>query len=501
MSESHLPDDPQQWPDNSFELLGVHPGMSERDVRRAYTRLIRTYKPEQYPEQFRRIREAYEEVLRYVELFRSYEENAPATLPEPEASPPPINDPVAELPLEEVATEAPPPEPDFSFLSLDAPFPPPPTPAQEPELLRAPRTHRGEPWELVLAGRPEQAYRRLIERSQQHAGSTEVYLQLYWLLRLTPGLDPRRSPCDHLVEGLLATGLAGPLRELYRREIVATPEEALGERFARLLEARATPAQRVELLEWRWQAAMRLRRWTVLSIDLPAQREQIVREDEAGWMRLLFRLLDELSWSREAPARKLREDCLQELKAHEHLALTLSNDFDRLDLLTSLVGSWHALCAHGGIPPALLELIPLSWTQPIAEIRGRLMELLQQVSAAPRQWLNLFDRVQAHGPFVLVQLGQLLDEGEERSENVASDRRTAADVSGLVRDFFDGLGQTSYEQARTPLLDFCLYEMLSPELVAEAAGERVMQGVIVQQKLASDWPLRYVYRACRLFWA
>jgi hypothetical protein len=57
---SDLPDDPKHWPDDPFEVLGVTRGVSDADLRRAYTRLIRRFKPEHTPEQFRRVREAYE---------------------------------------------------------------------------------------------------------------------------------------------------------------------------------------------------------------------------------------------------------------------------------------------------------------------------------------------------------------------------------------------------------------------------------------------------------
>ena len=50
-----------------------------RDLKRAYTRLIRAYKPEQHPEQFRRIREAYETALRYVEWYATRIESTEET--------------------------------------------------------------------------------------------------------------------------------------------------------------------------------------------------------------------------------------------------------------------------------------------------------------------------------------------------------------------------------------------------------------------------------------
>jgi hypothetical protein len=69
VSEASLPDDPARWPTDPHELLGVPRNVGPLDLRRAYTRLIRTYKPEQFPEQFRHIRAAYESALRLAEFF------------------------------------------------------------------------------------------------------------------------------------------------------------------------------------------------------------------------------------------------------------------------------------------------------------------------------------------------------------------------------------------------------------------------------------------------
>ena len=55
-----LPNDIGRWPKDPFKLLGVPFDVTPRDLKRAYTRRIRTYKPEHAPEEFRRIREAYD---------------------------------------------------------------------------------------------------------------------------------------------------------------------------------------------------------------------------------------------------------------------------------------------------------------------------------------------------------------------------------------------------------------------------------------------------------
>ncbi|MBL4637721.1 MAG: J domain-containing protein [Kofleriaceae bacterium] len=44
-----------------FELLGVDPSVSARDVKRAYVRLIKRYRPETHPEEFQKLHAAYEQ--------------------------------------------------------------------------------------------------------------------------------------------------------------------------------------------------------------------------------------------------------------------------------------------------------------------------------------------------------------------------------------------------------------------------------------------------------
>ncbi len=55
-----------------YEVLGVERGADERDVKRAYFRLVRKYSPESHPEEFKRIRAAYE-VLSNVVSRKDYD--------------------------------------------------------------------------------------------------------------------------------------------------------------------------------------------------------------------------------------------------------------------------------------------------------------------------------------------------------------------------------------------------------------------------------------------
>jgi len=59
---SDLPEDLNLWPSDPFELLNVKPTDDARTARRAYFKLARKYKPDRFPAEFQKIREAFESV-------------------------------------------------------------------------------------------------------------------------------------------------------------------------------------------------------------------------------------------------------------------------------------------------------------------------------------------------------------------------------------------------------------------------------------------------------
>lgn len=48
--------------DNPYQILGLEPEASDAAIKRAYLQLIRQHPPEQQPEEFKRIRAAYEQL-------------------------------------------------------------------------------------------------------------------------------------------------------------------------------------------------------------------------------------------------------------------------------------------------------------------------------------------------------------------------------------------------------------------------------------------------------
>lgn len=474
MSAHPLPEDMADWPEDANALLGVTYGVSPRDLRRAYHRLIRIYKPEQHPEQFRRIREAYEYLLQIAELF------APRTeLPEP----PPADEPTI-LPAPSEPTS----DGDVAEWTADSPQ----LIEDEAETWRPfrPEEEGEELWEQAVAGQPAAAYERLAQLTQQYAGRIELYLRLYWLRTLFPELDARRVPADWLVSGLLATGFAGPLRELYREEVANDPAEALSERYERLLDAAVAPETLADLIEWRFRATVRQKRWKTLSEDLRRLRGRLGLEGDPLWLRLLFDLSGMVAWTDEERAFAIYEVCRCEIARHEHLAQKLSFLFDRHDLLVSAVAGWQDLYRSNRVPASLLQLLAASWSRPFAEMRASLMEVLDKMAVSPGVWLDHLEVMNLRAPSLLSLFGELLDRFEQ-TQQIA---REPGDRSGLALAFLAQL-TAHYKAERNRLLMFCLREDIAPEEMAEAAGGTWAS------TLMADWPLRYVCRACRLFWA
>ena len=71
-SPDGLPDDVERWPADPRKLFGLAPNATHRELKRAYIALIKRFKPEHAPDQFRRIREAYEDldqILKWTQLI------------------------------------------------------------------------------------------------------------------------------------------------------------------------------------------------------------------------------------------------------------------------------------------------------------------------------------------------------------------------------------------------------------------------------------------------
>jgi hypothetical protein len=461
MSALDLPEDVSRWPENPYTLLGVAPDVAPVDLRRAYTRLIRIYKPEQFPAHFRRIREAYEAILCIVELgqFTPAQTSAPGDGPTDVAGPMPEADVVG---------------------------------AQLHAL-----------WEFAVAGEEELAYRRLQEFNDRHPGRQDIYRRLYWLLALSPALDTQRVPFDWLAASVHRAGWEPPNAELIRREIQADPRLALDENFQALIDAAGQSDVLLTVLCWRWQAATRLGRWQQLPKDLEALRPRVAPEGEEASARLLFRMLHYLAWAVEAPLEEAATRYSREIDGLQHLHGRMQEEFDQLEALRDLSAGWHALRRHPQAPHDLLAVVRGCWLLPRDLVRPDLWPLLEQMLRAPREWLEKLTLVQQQAPVVLNYLGNVFHHLQE--ENGALPEPPSPDVlAPRVAEFLLGKTRLPYSQFRGPALDFCLREAVPPGLlaafIASPLGTQLGAGQALADQIQADMPLHCLSLAHRVFW-
>lgn len=479
MNEHTLPDDLSRWPSNPFQLLGVQPGVNERDLRRAYARLIRIYKPEQFPEHFRRIREAYETVRRYAQYMTAIE--APGDAPAPPAESPPA---------EQRAPAAP------EAGNPSTPVPERPKPQARP---RSFEEELDEAWNWAIDGDEVRAYARLLDLRDRYPTRSETCVRLHSLLSVAPELDTRRTPCDYLVQGLRLTGGSGPCHELYCREIEDDPEEALTRRFGELVNATNQPGLLMTFVQWRWRAAGSLERYEVIEYDLPEMRARLVADQEEMWLRLLSFAADQLAWATTATSFAGLAECLSEVAQLKHLQLRCTDVFDRLEFLEHIAAGWHTLRKDGTVPADLLKLLSRYWTRPFAEMRRSVTDLLAAVSTKTDLWLDYLDKINKVSPHLLSLFGKLLD-SYQSTLDLDADGREPKELTELARYFLEEAGALAYAKLRPRLLAFCRRERIHPEVVAQLAES---QTVVLSEdrlnKLVNDWPLRHLYRACTLF--
>ena len=488
MPEPPLPEDLKRWPQDPYALLGVRPGTPAKDVRKAYTRLIRYYKPEQYPEHFRRIRDAFETIQRFGEWLGPVQFDG-------EPIPPPIADPIPD-------EREPPDQPadlDFPNLEInDDPLPSFSWPGGNP----APRTgaeddELAQLWERACRGEAQEAYlamRRLVDRP---GNPSEVCLRLYWLARIAPEVDPQQPPCHWLAQGLRCGGWHGPCRDLYQREIQRCPSEALSERFAGLLQTEAPLSVLAEWLDWRWRAAAGLQRWYVITADVEAMRTRFTADlDDEPWARLLLSAIDHVAWAPDAEIEKATQEYGSEIEKLTHLHGRL--DLHRLDILREMSRSWKELHRGKNLLSALLDLIPRSWTQSPFELRQPLQAGLKDLLHKPDKMLAAFDFLKTRGPLVLAQLANLIDGAAYELYYRNPTLATPHDLEQTAAAFLD-LVRSEHIPPREDFFQFCLREFVLPE---EAL--RVMEGIrgcpMGIALLHEDVPIRLVCVAYRWFW-
>jgi hypothetical protein len=446
----HLSQDPRQWPDDPFELLGVVPPVTEQDLKRAYTRLIRRFKPEHHPEEFRRVREAYEIALwqiQWIQYFPASGSVEAATDPAP-------------VPIAESTQELQPAPPQES--ACDTPSEP--LPVEEKSATLQPVIDPVEDaWALAVAGKRAEAYALLVDLARDRPESPDALLRLYWLLALDSGLDAERGRHDWLAAALVRSSLQGPAVELYQRELIAYPQEALFGPYVDLLALPgASPEAVIGLARERLAAAAIGGWWTRMDGDLWTLAGRSGEIDEANWLWYLVQVMNLAAFDHHGA---LFERCSNLLRELRHLELSHAWAFDRVDEVRAVGERWRrGLTASEPVR----ELVRSAWSGS-AQMRLKNLKLAAAwASADPAHSLYEFDKI-AHEPYFAPMLGTLagmLEEHPPAESGVLSPDL----IRGLAAAFLKDGVRKDYTAMRPALIKFLLDERIDPRDLASACS-------------------------------
>lgn len=461
MPPPELPDEVRDWPDDPFSLLGVERGADDLTVRRAYTRLIRRFKPELYPEQFSRIRNAYEACQRQASWFFA----------------------------EQLATDS----------------------EQQAEPRARPPEVRTDPngleqlWREAIGGNRPHAYDGLVGLAANRFEATEVSLRLYWLLAVEPTLDVVRTRHDWLLQALTHTQLSGPAVELYRRELQADPEAGLGGPYRDLLAIPGHVYQLLNLAQMRVVAAIRLDRHDLIESDLNQLKPRIGGDDDPAWLAFLVNTIE---WSVWSQSTTVFDFCMRELDALKHLELRCGYQFDRID--ASLYIGTEVLDRSKQMLSRFVRLLVLTVANPDGASRAEVRSGLSEVAKRPHDYLETFDdlfRVNRSN------LGRVIWGLLQRYDRPLTSKLPDDVLRTYVRQVLEiayhksklrtfnviSNDGTPWQELSSVLLDFLVRDHIDPEDLASACVEDDEMPIRhIGEILRNDVNLRIVWLACEL---
>lgn len=211
----HLSDDPGDWPVDPFELLGVERGCDEKTLRRAYNRLIREYRPEHDPDEFQKIRDAYDRargMLDISAISQDWDGGWQVAVEKPGS--PPTGTATTSGPTSERVAIA---------------------------------------WELALQGDAESALASLDREFGEYPESVEAANCRYWLLKLSPALEDR-AIVDWVGEYIVRHPDHSGFADRLQTELTWSPAFARRQQLAGLIDSNLPALRLAEFAFLRWKA-------------------------------------------------------------------------------------------------------------------------------------------------------------------------------------------------------------------------------------------------------
>ncbi|MDB5347793.1 MAG: dnaJ 1 [Schlesneria sp.] len=497
--EHGLPENVRHWPTDPKSLLGVSSDVSRRDLKRAYTRLIKQYKPEHAPEEFRRLREAYEALNSEVEWREVYHLRLRQQSDDHDELPADAHDDLkVDIPNIDFVQEQ----------TIEHETAGSKPPLQKPGQAPSGAMTQDQFWQQALDGRDlKPIYRELTDWTRKAVPCEIEYARLYWLLTLIAELDSERDPCEWLLAGIQRYPTSSRLFAMLDTEVRRRNGDVPSIFDNKLLDERIPVGRIVDLVDLRWYAARCQDRFDVIGDDFDWLKRRFLDEADQ-WLRLLSVGLQHVVLTHAAGfVNQFREEM-----GHATSASSNGWIWDLVDTNMTLHKAWLAAPDFwsrqpSGLPPVFREIVQLveaTWESSIAEAKLPVQAVCQSMTGDPKKRYRDLQEVANRSRPMMKRLKDLLDQQLAAQGIYTISELTPGLDEELQRFVRKRFVEGNSSNFNTIVLEFCLQQAVTPQDVANTLS-RMTQSVpdeyfTIAEQLTTDIALNCMVQAHRLLW-
>ncbi len=449
MSDSDLPEDYNLWPSDPYKLFNVPVGSDLKEVKRAYTRLIKQFKPEHFPEQFRLLREAFDRVNTDTSSFAWEREIQSTRLP--------VNE-TREKPAEQVLRPD-----DQSFLNH----------AYEDPTKRV--------WELAKNEGIPSALDAIHESVWPEDQKTKVRFIEYWLIKTKYPNPDNEEPARFLLENLHRFLDLPTAMNLARTELIAHPDLFFAIDLNKCFRKGNSIYNLPELLRIRWEAACQTQNHQQILVDYQLFSERYF-EHRHIWDGVTITAINFLMWSTDPEVQIRCDEILSNLELDSGLRSSFEEHLTQIDYLKQIILEYQKAILERPDWNELLNLVPSMWNRIDSLFVNRAATWLVRASKDISYLMSVFDGLAKSSPRLLgfiksglshaisIYASNTEDDCWERLGQQSSDLQTNhidIHVSESIRRFLSTADYRYDEKNRARLLDFCLDNQIKIDWVVE----------------------------------
>lgn len=438
--------------------MGVAPNAERTDVRRAYSRLIRRFRPESHPHHFQQLHEAYEVALAIVDGRGQNMLSSNA------------NGPPFDFQGEHTAST-------------------PNTPDGNTDAVESDAEQLWKTFVDVPGVEPFVAMQRLAKQPQTQG---DVFLMLYWMQRLHPQVSDFEDRTKWLVQGQERRSQDVRFLQLYMTELRADSSLCIDPSTEKFVELITNSDARVDYLTVRWDGIGRRGKWTRLGSEIEFARGLFGIDRTEQWVRLLLAAYEIVSFSTDSAGDQLLRKIHEEIISFPDLELSLNQELESLDLWKTL----RSQRSRVGTDEIFQFVTQYHHSNP-AETRLAVISFLRRWVNRPRAALNVLTASSANQPEAFWQFCHYVSVAESTAEDLQDDTISRAIIEFLPETYAD-----SYAGMRYRILEFCRAECLGPQQFFQNLGTVATEIGIEEElfnALRDDHPLYVAIKCMHLF--